>query len=483
MFVTSKDNSSRKRINLLPFALNLVAVIVAGLLLTGLLYPQFTVSSKASRFTVEPAAGTWKTWVLTSGSQFRAAQPPNSIITKKEMATLKALAKQRNAENLERIAYWTAGPPSYRWNRIAVDTLADTNTNTLVANRYLSILDTALADAMIAAWDSKYTYLRPRPADYDQRFSTAVPTPYSPSYPSEHAVAAGAASEVLGYLFPDQAEYFAAKAEEEMKAVLIAGLQYPSDVQAGFEMGKKVAQVAIERAKTDGSDQTWDGVIPSEPGKWTGTNPALPTMGKWKTWVLTSGDQFRPAPPPTYDSPELAAEMEALRTLQRTPKMTVHGFFWEFGAGGARNYWFWNNHLDRKILETSLASNPPRAARAQALMNTAVYDSNVACWDAKYTYWAVRPFQLDPNFKPLFTTPNHPSYPSAHSCLSAAAADTLSYLFPGDAAEFQAHATEAGEARIWAGIHFASDVEAGNGIGHNVAAAVIEYANQDGSSK
>ena len=155
--------------------------------------------------------------------------------------------------------------------------------------------------------------------------------------------------------------------------------------------------------------------------------------------------------------------------------------FWEFGAGGRRIHWFWNDVASRLILEANLSNNPPLAARAYALTNVTAYEALVACWDAKFTYWAMRPFQLDPEFTPLFTTPNHPSYPSAHSCISTATSEALAYLFPTSAEQVRALAQEAGQARIWGGIHFRNDIVAGTELGQNVADAVIAHAMSDGS--
>ncbi|HEY3060460.1 MAG TPA: hypothetical protein VGL99_15990 [Chloroflexota bacterium] len=98
--------------------------------------------------------------------------------------------------------------------------------------------------------------------------------------------------------------------------------------------------------------------------------------------------------------------------------------------GRSANYWFWNEQTNKKILEYRLAADAPQAARAYALDSIPIYDAAVACWDAKYTYWAIRPFQLDPTLTTVFPSPNRPSYPAAHGCLSSAAAATLGYLFP-----------------------------------------------------
>ncbi len=287
-------------------------------------------------------------------------------------------------------------------------------------------------------------------------------------------MAAGAASAILGYLFPDDAKRFADMASEAGNAFLLAGVQYPSDVKAGLELGGKVAQLAIERAKNDGSTAKWTGTVPTEAGHWTGENPVLPMLGTWKTWALTSGSQFRPPPPPAYNSPQMATELKELQVFTRTPKTNGDAMFWEFGAGGLRNFVFWNDQISRKLMEYRLDDNAPRAARAYALTSIAYYDAIVACFDAKYAYWSMRPFQLDPNFKPLFTTPNHPSYPSAHSCLSGSAAAVLANLFPRDAATLNGFAVQAGEARIWGGIHFRSDVDAGLKLSRQVADVVHE---------
>ena len=128
-----------------------------------------------------------------------------------------------------------------------------------------------------------------------------------------------------------------------------------------------------------------------------------------------------------------------------------------------------------------LDDDPPRAARAYALQNITGIDAGIACWDGKYTYWAIRPVQRDPAVKPLFPTPNHPSYPAAHGCLSTAEAAILRYLFPRAAVALDALAREAAESLVSAGIHYRSDIVAGRALGHAVAEKVIARARNDGS--
>jgi hypothetical protein len=397
---------------------------------------------------IEPAAGNWKTWVISSGHEFRAAPPPDANATAAEIGELKGLAKQRDAAAKDLIAYWDVGPPSYRWQDIALAETMSRNLPWQWAIRDFALLHVAVYDAMIAAWDSKSAYNRKRPAESDASLVTELPNPRSPSYPAEHAMAAGAAAAVLSYLFPERAAYFSEKAEEAGKSRLLAGVQYPSDVSAGLELGRRVAAIVIEHGKADGSDAKWTGNVPAGPGKWNGTNPILPQLAMWKTWVLASPSEFRSPPPPAYDSPEKAAELAEIKNFQRTPKTNSAALFWEYAVGGLRGHQYWSDQIGRLIIEYRLESDPPLAARAYALQNIAAIDSGIACWDGKYTYWAIRPFQLDPDVKPLFPTPNHPSYPAAHGCLSTAEAVILSYLFPRDAGALAALADEARESRI-----------------------------------
>ena len=444
--------------------------VVATLVLIATLAP---VSAQTGG-TVEPAAGAWKGFVISSLSELRAPPPPDAAASFKEIGQLREIAKHRDPAALDLIAYWDTGAPSYRWNEIAVDEALRRNLPVHFASRVLAMVHVAMHDAIVATWASKYAYDRRHPSEADPTLSTVLSNPRSPSYPAEHAAAAGAAAAVLSYLFPDRAPLFAKHVEEATRSRLLAGVNYPSDVAAGLEVGRRIVVKVIERGKADGSDAKWTGNVPVGPGKWTGTNPILPIAATWKPWVLASPDEFRPALPTAHDSPARAAEIAELKAFRRTPKTNADAFFWEYAAGGLRNYQYWNAHVGRLLFEYRLDANPPRAARAYAIQSVALYDAAIACWDAKYAYWLIRPVQLDSEVKPLFPTPNHPSYPAAHGCLSFAAATALGYLFPRDAAALSALANEASESRIWAGIHYRSDIVAGAALGRAVANKVIE---------
>jgi membrane-associated phospholipid phosphatase len=81
----------------------------------------------------------------------------------------------------------------------------------------------------------------------------------------------------------------------------------------------------------------------------------------------------------------------------------------------------------------------------------------------------------------LFPAPNFPSYPSNHSTFSSARAEVMAYLFPDRADVIRALGKEAGDSRIWAGIHYPMDNRAGVELGQNVARKVIDWAERDGS--
>src|SRR5262249_42443371 len=122
---------------------------------------------------VEPLAGRWKTWVLTSGSQLRLPPPPDHTATAAELQRLRALAGQRDAATLDRIGFWDSGAPGYRWNGILADELFKHNLAGATTSRHVALIQVAIYDATIAAWDSKYAYQRQRPSAADHAL---VPT-------------------------------------------------------------------------------------------------------------------------------------------------------------------------------------------------------------------------------------------------------------------------------------------------------------------
>jgi hypothetical protein len=229
---------------------------------------------------------------------------------------------------------------------------------TAYPHRVYAYVAQAMYDATIATWESKYVYNRRRPSEQKRSLSTALPVPNSPSYPSEHAAAAQAAATVLAYFLPAEAQSFQAMAEEAGWSRVLAGLQYPSDYTAGLELGRRVAEQVIAKAKADGSDAVWTGSVPTGPCKWTGTNPGNVTGPTWRPILLTSPSAFRPVAPPACDTPEVLAEAAAVRNFPRTFVSNYKAYYWQSPEG--LQTWPYR-HADKWIFEDRLEQNPPRA--------------------------------------------------------------------------------------------------------------------------
>ena len=159
-------------------------------------------------------------------------------IRRNELNWLRDFMADADANALGQVAYWDAGPPSYRWMQIAMQELTRRNVGPTLSTRAMALVGAAMHDATVATWDSKYTFNRKRPSEQDPAIIPRVSMPSSPSYPSEHAATAAAASRVLGFLFPDKAQIFESLAEEAARSRLYAGVQYPGDMTAGLTAGR-----------------------------------------------------------------------------------------------------------------------------------------------------------------------------------------------------------------------------------------------------
>jgi len=411
---------------------------------------------------VEPAAGNWKTWFISSGKTYRLP-PPSS--NKDEVAQVLAAQRDLTPAGMQKIQYWSAGAPGYRWyNMVSKLWMTDISGNGALANM---LIGTAIYDATIAAWDTKYAYNRPRPFAADSKIMVHGQKPESPSYPCEHSVAAGVAVALISHFYPNLADSANRMAQQVMTSRVAAGVAFPSDTKAGFELGKKIAEKEIEHTKDFITKKVWDGKMPQGPGVWTGKNPMLPLAGFSKTAVLDSASQFRPPAPPDF-----AKEMEELKNFKQTFRSQANAFYYASQPIG-------NDLLTKKIFEYNLQFNPPRAARVYAAIGVTYYDAFTACFDAKYAYWGIRPEQYDPTYKPLMPSPPFPGYPSGHAVMSGVVGELFSYFFPSERELFLKIAKEGAESRFQAGIHFRSDNDAGLELGRKVAATVIEKISRD----
>ena len=426
---------------------------------------------------VEPQAGQWTTWIISSGHGLRLPAPPNTGDTTTEIAWLKATLTDVSANDLAQIRYWDAGAPGYRWMQLTEQLAVSEGLPTPLQTRALALVAAAIYDATVATWDSKYAYNRPHPSQVDPTIKPVVMPSASPSYPSEHASAAAAAAAVLAYLFPDQAAMVAGMADQAGWSRVAAGVAFPSDVVAGWDLGNEVGQAAIAFASKDGSNQVFTGSFPETPGVWSSANPVSPLAGTWHPWVLTAGNQFRATAPPAFGAADADTQYAYDKNLKLSNTTNHLAWFWQPGF-----FQPWLQEVETEIFQNHLDSDAPRAARVYALQTIAQHDATLACWDTKYAYLELRPSQADPTIVPLFALPQHPGYPSGHACASGASAAVMSYLFPADASALANMAADAGNSTFDALIHTPLDVSVGSILGSQVGLQVVRHAQGDGAN-
>jgi len=436
----------------------------------------------------------WATWVLPRGDVIRPPAPPadGSAQATGETDEIVRLQSARTAVTDSLIRQYD-GDPGVPWSRLAVGRLdlywpllPDVRVATPVrAARIMSLLHVAMYDAIVASWDAKYAYARRSPAQASARVRALVSVGDVPSYPSEHAAVAAAAAMILTYAFPSEdTASFTRQAREAAESRIVAGAAYRSDVEAGWALGRAVAQRVLDRAMVDGSAQAWTGGVPTGEGMWQPTPPRrvqVPfdvTAGSWRTWVIPSGSAYRPGTPPAVGSQQFTADLEELRQLAnggRTQGQIDAARYWATDAPSIR----WELFVEDEIASHRLST--PHAARARAYLSAAMYDAFIACWDTKFTFWVARPVTMDPSLRTVFSTPPFPSYPSGHSTQSSAAAEVMAELFPDRATFYQAKGEEASLSRVWAGVHYRFDVTTGEALGRKVGDAVVERMRGDGA--
>jgi hypothetical protein len=210
----------------------------------------------------------------------------------------------------------------------------------------------------------------------------------------------------------------------------------------------------------------------------------LPNFGAVRAWNMTPAQIVanRPVPPPPTASGEMAAEVAEVKYyathVTRERIAIVHK--WADGAGTYTPPGHWNDIAEEYIAGAKYSE--VRAARAFALLNMAMHDAAVGCWETKFFYFNPRPSQMDPSIKTVTGVPNFPAFTSGHSTFSAAAATVLSYLFPQESQYFNDQAKEASESRLFGAIHYRSDIEKGVTHGTVIGGFTVNYAISDGAN-
>jgi hypothetical protein len=294
---------------------------------------------------------------------------------------------------------------------------------------------------------------------------------------SSDAAVAAASAAVLTQLYTDSAvrASIAAELARDMGRVA-TGSRGPELANAGRRLGEDVAaRVTVWAPPTPMLVGPWNGTIPTGPGMWytaKGVPPIGVLAGHARPWLLDSASQLRPPPPPAYGSPTFKAALEEVKRVarERTPEQTKIAQYWNSGDPWAR----WNDEAAAAIGRNHLSEAD--AARVLAMLNVGASDAIIACFDAKYFYWSIRPSQADTTLvlADSVDLPNFPSYPSGHACSAGAFDAVLGHFFPRERAAFTRIAKEQAMSRLYGGIHYRFDNDGGLALGRKVALYDIE---------
>jgi membrane-associated phospholipid phosphatase len=205
---------------------------------------------------VEPLGGTWQTWVLPSGDAVRPAPPPayGSPLWQAQLEAVQEATSSRTLEQVRIVQYWDDKGPFRSFTEYALDLIERDGLDDAHTARALALMSVAQADAVIAVWDSKYTWWTERPITADPDLDMLLPTPPYPSYPSGFSAVVGSAAVVLGHLFPRAEVDLLASAAEAAAQRCWSGIHFPLDDDVGLEMGYQVGRLVNTVARDDGAE-------------------------------------------------------------------------------------------------------------------------------------------------------------------------------------------------------------------------------------
>jgi len=298
---------------------------------------------------------------------------------------------------------------------------------------------------------------------------------------ADRGAVAGASVVTLSYQFPASAQAL----EGLVTAQANAGPGQPHPAfAAGEAIGRAVGAQIVARAIADHFTDRNTAVPPEGPGFWTSSAiPPTPVAGGTlpgtTPWFLTSASQFRPAPHPAFGSAAFNAALAEIRQISDNralhPEQVQIAAFWALSNGTPTTAGFWLAVPTDSGWVAQHSLSERETTHLYALLSATMFDAQIGCWDEKLRSWLIRPWRADELITVVAAVgkPNHPSYPSGHSCLSASGASVLSEFFPEKRAQLDAMVVEAGRSRMYGGIHYAFDITAGQTLGRNVAAFTI----------
>jgi hypothetical protein len=385
-------------------------------------------------------------------------------------------------------AAFPATDPVLEWNSIMLTTTA--TQNPFFQARFAAITQVAVFEAVNSIDPQFDPYLESLPA---------------PRGASAEAAVVAAAHTVLKNYFPANAAVL-----DAARAASLARIPDGVRKQDGIAVGEAAAAAMITLRTGDGSAPAAFYLPPSaDVGEWQMT-PSCPAAGglllQWRNlrpFAIETTDQFRAPPPPSLGSLRYARDYNEVKRVGRVDspfrpqdRADVALFY-----AATAPVPVWNTAASQVAIEQGRSML--ETARALALVNMAISDAQASVFDTKYHYVFWRPetairagdgdgnrlTQGDPDFKPFVLTPCFPSYASAHGASSGAAREVLERLFgarnhfitlsnPAVAGvelqygAFRQITHDIDDARVYGGIHFRFDQDAGAKLGRQVGAYV-----------
>ena len=292
-----------------------------------------------------------------------------------------------------------------------------------------------------------------------------------PHPPTSAAIGAASAA-ILNASFPSHTAEIEAALDAQQAAAPWPGAK-GEDFAAGEAIGRAAAARVIAYSLGDRVGLTNPGTPPLGPGFWVWNGgPISRGLLGARPFFLTSADELRPPPPPAFGSPAYLAALAEVRQVSdtRTPEQVAIAQYWNVNQSPVSATAM--NNLAVGLIRRHRTSDH-EAARIMFLMNAAAFDALIGCFDAKYYYWFIRPPQADPAITLPIGLPPHPSYPSAHSCITGSSTAVLAAEYPSERPMLEALAEEASLSRLYAGIHYRFDMEAGLELGRRAAAKAL----------
>jgi membrane-associated phospholipid phosphatase len=362
---------------------------------------------------------------------------------------------QPRVPNLDALKFWEA-TASTRWNQRATALLVQrppASNAQAAASRILTYLSLAQYRAVLAAENGKE----------------------ESTHPSVPAAVGGASVAVLSVFFPLDVATLEAQLDADL-----AGPQWPGakqeDPVSGKEIGRAVGAAVIAFAAGDNYFVLSPGVPPVGPGYWVSSGaPIIRGLYGARPFFMQTVNDLNSPPPPAFGSAEFTAALAEVRAISdtRTAEQLAIAQFWNITTGP-----FTIGALNR--IADDLINDHHRtereAARILAYGNAAAWDAHIACFQTKFLYWFIRPSQADGAITLPIGLPNHPSYPSAHSCITSAIMTVLADALPDERGRLEGIIEQAGLSRMYGGIHYRFDIEAGRAIGRGAAALALAGA-------